>query len=130
MSRGRPYRTFQVGGFEVLVGKGSVENDDLTFHVAAPADLWMHVGGGTPGSHVVIRVADHGEVPREVIDQAAAIAAWYSKARGAPWVKVDWCRRADVSKPRGAPAGLVEIKRHKTVKVTPGLPAGVTSDDG
>lgn len=129
MSKGKPYRAFTIEGFEVLVGKGSRENDDLTFDVAEPHDVWMHVGGETPGSHVVVRNPGKGEVPRTVVEGAAAIAAWYSKARGAPFVKVDWCRRSDVTKPRGAPAGMVELKRFKTVKVKPGLPAG-SSDEG
>ena len=33
-SNGRPYRTLMVQGFEVLVGRGSEENDVLTFEVA------------------------------------------------------------------------------------------------
>jgi predicted ribosome quality control (RQC) complex YloA/Tae2 family protein len=114
-----------VEGFEVLVGRGEDENDALTFRVAAPHDLWMHVGGGTPGSHVVVRNPAKGEPPRSVVEAAASIAAWYSKARGAPKVGVDYCRASDVSKPRGAPAGLVEIARFKTVRVRPALPGGV-----
>ena len=35
-SKGRPYRTVIVEGYEVLVGKGSEENDHLTFDVAEP----------------------------------------------------------------------------------------------
>jgi predicted ribosome quality control (RQC) complex YloA/Tae2 family protein len=124
-SKGRPYRTFVVEGFEILVGRGEDENDALTFRIAAPHDLWMHVGGGTPGSHVVVRNPAKGEPPRSVVEAAAAIAAWYSKARGAPKVGVDYCRASDVSKPRGAPAGLVEIARFKTVRVRPALPGGV-----
>ena len=124
MSKGRPYRTFVVEGYEILVGKGSHENDALTFDVAEPHDVWLHAGGGTPGSHVVIRNPARGEVPRGVLEAAASLAAHYSKARGAPFVKVDWCKRSDVSKPRGAPAGLVELKRFKTLKVAPRLPSG------
>ena len=129
MGKGKGYRTFCVGGYEVLVGKGSRDNDELTFDVADGPDVWLHVGGETPGSHVVVRNPGGGEVPSNVVEGAAALAAWYSKARGAPFVKVDWCRRSDVVKPRGAPAGLVELKRHKTVKVKPGLPEGSRDDD-
>ena len=128
MSKGKGYRTFLVDGFEILVGKGSKDNDDLTFDVAEPHDVWMHVGGETPGSHVVVRAPDRAELPAHVMEAAAALAAWYSKSRGAPYVKVDWCRRSDVSKPKGAPAGLVELKRHKTIKVKPGLPPGAKDD--
>lgn len=127
-SKGKPYRTVVVEGFEVLVGRGSEENDELTFDVAEPHDIWLHVGGGTPGSHVVVRNPARGDVPRPVLEAAAAITAWYSKARGAPKVEVDYCRASDVSKPRGAPAGLVEITRSKTLKVKPAPPAGGGSD--
>ncbi|MEO0325596.1 MAG: hypothetical protein AAF447_21745 [Myxococcota bacterium] len=57
--------------------------------------------------------------PREVLEQAAQLAAWYSKARGAPRVEVHYCKAADVYKERGAPAGQVRIKRFKKLKVTP-----------
>ena len=121
-SKGRPYRTFVVEGFEILVGRGEEENDQLTFEVAQPNDLWMHVAGGTPGSHVVVRVPDGVDVPVEVVEIAAAAAAWYSKARGAQRVEVHVCRARDVSKPRGAPAGLVEISKWKKMKVVPKIP--------
>jgi predicted ribosome quality control (RQC) complex YloA/Tae2 family protein len=118
-SKGRPYRTLSIEGFEVLVGRGEEDNDHLTFEVAEPDDLWLHVAGGTAGSHVVIRNPERVEVPREVVERAAAAAAWYSKARRARRVEVHVCRVADVKKPRGAPAGLVEIKRYKSVRVEP-----------
>jgi predicted ribosome quality control (RQC) complex YloA/Tae2 family protein len=38
-SKGRPYRTVQVDGFEIFVGRGDAENDRLTFEVAEPDDL-------------------------------------------------------------------------------------------
>jgi predicted ribosome quality control (RQC) complex YloA/Tae2 family protein len=118
-SKGRPYRTIVVDGFEILVGRGEDDNDHLTFDVAEPKDLWLHVGGGTPGSHVVVRNPDGGELPRAVLEQAAALAAWYSKARSAAKVEVHYCPASQVSKPRGAPAGLVELGRYKSIKVRP-----------
>ncbi|CAN5553196.1 hypothetical protein BH09MYX1_BH09MYX1_24150 [soil metagenome] len=121
-SRGRPYRTVQIGAFEVLIGRGSEENDALTFRVAERNDTWLHVGGGTPGSHVVIRNPDRVEIPREVLETAAAAAAWHSKARSAKAVTVDYCLAASVSKPRGAPAGSVELSKWKTLRVAPKAP--------
>ncbi len=118
-SKGRPYRTFVVQGWEVLVGRGDEDNDHLTFDVAEPRDLWLHVAGGTAGSHVVVRNPEGSDVPREVVEKAAALAAWYSKARGAQRVEVHYCRASDVSKPRGAPAGLVQLSKWKSVKVKP-----------
>lgn len=117
-SNGRPYRTFTVEGFEVLVGKGEDDNDHLTFDIAEPHDLWLHVGGGTPGSHVVVR--SRGEdVPPGVVLRAASLAAWYSKARASKMVDVHWCKASDVSKPHGYPAGRVALARFKNVKVAP-----------
>jgi predicted ribosome quality control (RQC) complex YloA/Tae2 family protein len=121
-SKGRPYRTFLHDGFEILIGKGERDNDHLTFDVAEPHDLWLHVAGGTPGSHVVVRNPDQVEVPRAVVEVAAQAAAWFSKARGAPKVEVHYCRASEVRKPRGAPAGLVELRRWKSLRVRPVLP--------
>ncbi|MCC6903142.1 MAG: DUF814 domain-containing protein [Polyangiaceae bacterium] len=121
-SKGRPFRTVDVGGFKVLIGRGEDDNDELTFNIAKPHDLWLHVGGGTPGSHVVIQNPDQVEVPREVIEKAAAYAAWFSKARNAARVEVHVCRASNVQKPRGAPAGLVHITRERRLKVQPEKP--------
>ena len=132
-SKGRPYRTFLCDGFEILVGKGEKDNDHLTFDVAEPHDLWLHVAGGAPGSHVVVRNPDQVEVPRSVLEVAAQAAAWFSKARGAPKVEVHYCRASEVRKPRGAPAGLVEMRRWKSLRVRPVLPKELgeeTADPG
>jgi predicted ribosome quality control (RQC) complex YloA/Tae2 family protein len=122
-SKGRPYRTLYVEGFEILVGREAEDNEVLTFEVADPNDVWLHVAGGVPGSHVVVRNPENLEVPRPVLESAAAAAAWYSKARGAPRVEVHFCRVADVSKLDGAPVGQVEIRRWKAVRVQPAKPA-------
>jgi predicted ribosome quality control (RQC) complex YloA/Tae2 family protein len=121
-SQGRPYRTVALDGFEVLIGRGAEDNDHLTFDVADKHDTWLHVAGGTPGSHVVVRNPERVEIPRAVLERAAAMAAWHSKSRGAPRVEVHVCRVSDVSKPRGAPAGLVELARWKALKVKPEAP--------
>lgn len=127
-SKGRPYRTLLVEGFEILIGRGSEDNDHLTFNIAEPHDVWLHVAGGTPGSHVIVRNPDRIEVPRPVIEAAAAAAAWYSKARGSTKVEVHVCRASDVSKPRGAPSGLVELARYKSVRVKPADPGAGAAD--
>jgi predicted ribosome quality control (RQC) complex YloA/Tae2 family protein len=105
-------------GFEVLVGRGDAENDALTFRVAEPRDFWMHVAG-SPGSHVVVRNPDHLEaLPRPVLEAAAALAAWHSKARGRRGkAEVHVCRVADVSKRSGMPKGEVLLRRWESVKV-------------
>lgn len=128
-SKGRPYRTVLVEGFEVLIGRGARDNDALTFGVAAASDSWLHVAGGTPGSHVVIRNPDKVALPSSVIDRAASYAAWYSKARAGGWVEVHLCKISDIRKPRGAPAGLVQLQRYKRLRVRPRPPEVGTADD-
>ena len=125
-SKGRGFRTFNLEGFEVLVGKGDADNDELTFRVGEPSDFWLHVAAGVPGSHVVVRNPDGLDVlPRPVLEKAAALAAWHSKARGARGkVEVHVCRVADVSKVRGAPAGEVRLRRWDSVRVYATEPDG------
>ena len=114
------FRAITVDGFEILVGRGARENDELTFRVAAPHDLWLHASGFA-GSHVIIRSPEGGEVPRAVVERAARLAAFHSKAREAGGkVAVHVCRAANVRKPRGAPAGQVQIRRFDVVRVYAG----------
>ncbi|HEY3287884.1 MAG TPA: NFACT RNA binding domain-containing protein [Gemmatimonadaceae bacterium] len=119
-SKGRAYRTVEVEGFEVLVGKAAKDNDYLTLKVATPHDLWLHVAS-VPGSHVVVRNPDRlPDIPKSVVERAAEYAAFYSKAREARGkVEVHVCWAADVSKRRGAPAGEVVLRRWDRMKVYP-----------
>lgn len=111
------YETFEADGYEILVGQSARDNDRLTFDVADPQDLWLHVSG-MPGSHVVVRNPGGGEVPRPVVKRAAELAAFHSKARAAGGkVNVHVCRACDVRKPRGAKPGSVQLRRFDEVKV-------------
>jgi len=112
------YRTVERHGWEILVGKGAQANDVLTFEVAEPGDLWLHVANW-PGSHVVIRVPDGaGDPPGAVVDYAARLAAWHSKARGSKGkVEVHLCSARDVRKPRHFEAGKVLLSRWTAIKV-------------
>jgi len=117
--KGAAYRSVSVEGFEVLIGKGDADNDALTFKVGAPLDFWMHVAS-VPGSHVIIRNPDKlSELPREVLERAAQLAAWHSKARDGGKVEVHVCRVADVSKPRGFAPGKVLLRQFKGIRVYP-----------
>jgi predicted ribosome quality control (RQC) complex YloA/Tae2 family protein len=117
-SRGRPFRSLTIAGFEVLVGKGDADNDALTFGVAEPRDFWLHAAG-VPGSHVVVRNPEGLEaLPPDVLEAAARLAAWHSKARGARGkVEVHICRVADVSKPRGFARGEVRLRRWDVLRL-------------
>jgi predicted ribosome quality control (RQC) complex YloA/Tae2 family protein len=109
------------GGWEIRAGRTDADNDLLSLKCARPNDLWFHVHG-MPGSHVVLSGPD-GEAPsKNLIEIAAAVAAWHSKARNAGTVAVSCTEAKHVSKPRGAKPGSVCIKRQRTIKVRPALP--------
>ncbi|MEM7481991.1 MAG: NFACT RNA binding domain-containing protein [Acidobacteriota bacterium] len=118
-SKGRGYRTIEHEGFTILVGKGAADNDRLSLVIAEPRDFWLHIAGGTPGSHVVVRNPDDlAALPRSVEERAAALAAWHSKGRnGRGKTEVHICRARDVSKPCGYPAGRVNLRRFDRLKV-------------
>lgn len=117
--KGKAYREIKIEDWDVLIGKGDQDNDNLTFKVADGLDFWLHVAG-VPGSHVIIRNPDRiSEPPREVLERAAQLAAFYSKAKDGGKVEVHWCRVADVSKPRGFAPGKVMLKSFKGIRVYP-----------
>lgn len=117
--KGAAFRSVGVDGFEVLIGKGDAENDQLTFKVAENTDFWLHVAS-LPGSHVVIRNPDKlSELPRHVLERAAELAAYHSKARDGGKVEVHLARIADISKPRGFAPGKVILKKWTAIRVYP-----------
>ncbi|MBI3130882.1 MAG: DUF814 domain-containing protein [Acidobacteria bacterium] len=117
--KGKAFRSVMIEGFEVLIGKGDAENDQLTFKVADNLDIWLHVASH-PGSHVVIRNPDKlSELPREVVERAAELAAFHSKAKDGGKVEVHVARIADISKPKGFAPGKVILKKWTGVRVYP-----------
>jgi predicted ribosome quality control (RQC) complex YloA/Tae2 family protein len=118
-----PFRRFTVdGGFEVWVGKSSQNNDELTLHHARPRDLWFHARGAS-GSHVILRLGTGaGEPGKKAKEQTAAIAAYYSKMKGAGLVPVAMTEKRYVRKPKGAKPGAVTLEREEVIFARPSLP--------
>lgn len=105
------------GGYTVLCGKNNVQNEYITHRLAEKTDYWFHVKG-QPGSHVLM--VCHGEEPGERdFTQAAEIAAFYSKAEGAPNTAVDYTFARHVKKPAGGKPGLVIYHTNWTAYVSP-----------
>jgi len=103
----------------VYVGKSDADNDILTHEFASPADLWFHAQD-TPGSHVILK-GYHRSTPRSVIERAAAIAAYFSKARNSGTVPVIYTEKRYVRRPRKSKAGTALCSRGKTIFVKPAL---------
>lgn len=118
-----PFRIFTVdGGFEVWAGKSSRNNDELTMKYAKPGDLWFHARGAS-GSHVILKNhSGKGEPGKKAKEQAAGIAAYYSKMRNANMVPVAMTERKYVRKPKGAPPGTVTLERERVIFAEPALP--------
>ncbi len=115
----RPFRTYRSsGGLEIWVGRGAASNDALTFHESSPRDVWLHARDSA-GAHVVLRWPQDEPPPSRDLEEAAVLAAWHSKSRGAALVPVDWTRRKYVRKVRGGPPGQVLVQRSETVFVAP-----------
>jgi predicted ribosome quality control (RQC) complex YloA/Tae2 family protein len=102
-------------GTEIIVGKNNKQNDYLTNKLAARDEIWLHTKD-IPGSHVVIRSKEPAD---ETIQEAATLAAYYSKARNSSSVPVDFTRVRFVKKPSGAKPGFVIYDNQQTVYVTP-----------
>lgn len=104
--------------FEILVGKGSKDNDFLTFRVAKSLDLWLHAAD-YPGSHVVVRNPNRQEIPQKTLLEAAQIAAFFSQAKTQSKVAVHYTQKKFVNKPKGANPGLVSLSSFRTILVEP-----------
>ncbi len=115
-----PYKVFTLSsGVTIFVGRGGEDNDRTTFGHAKPYELWFHTAQ-CPGSHVVMKFPDKNFVPsKQEITEAAAVAAFHSKAKNAKAVPVIYTERRFVRKPRGAKPGLVTVEREKMVMVVP-----------
>ena len=111
-------RYLSTDGYEILVGRAARDNDNLTFRVAQPNDLWMHTGD-YPGSHVVVRNPTRKEIPHRTIIEAAQLAGRFSQASADAKVVVHYTERKFLSKPKGAAPGLVRLSRFRSITVEP-----------
>lgn len=108
------------GRWTVLVGATDEDNDRLSAELAEPHDWWFHADG-VPGSHVILRAKADEEPGKDTLQQAAAVAAYHSKGRGAGMVRVYCTLARYVTKPRGAKVGTVQVTKGKVVKVRPDI---------
>jgi len=111
-------RYLSTDGYEILVGRAARDNDNLTFRVAQPNDLWMHAGD-YPGSHVVVRNPTRKEIPHRTLIEAAQLAGRFSQASEDAKVVVHYTERKFLSKPKGAAPGLVRLSRFRSITVEP-----------
>ena len=120
----KPTEYKSTNGFKILCGRNNKQNDELTFKIANKNDIWFHTQK-IPGSHVVLICENTGRTPQDKdIEDAAKIAATYSKGKNMPLVPVDYALTRYVKKPNGAKPGFVTYVNSKTVIVKPEGNAG------
>ena len=113
-----PYHEFHAqNGRVFLVGKEEKDNDELTFKVAVPHDIWFHAKD-YHGSHVIMRMKKGEEPKQKDILTACALAILYSKAKKGKCGEVWFTARKNVTKRKGMAAGLVNFKNAKVLYIT------------
>lgn len=115
-----PYKFKTSEDFIVLVGRNNVQNDRLTLKTAKNYDMWLHTQNFA-GSHTVI-LSENREITEKAIVEAAEIAAYFSSAKEAKKVPVDYTLIKNIKKPVGAKPGKVIYHIYNTVYVTPRNP--------
>ncbi|MFQ7394096.1 MAG: hypothetical protein ACLRMX_02385 [Lachnospira eligens] len=92
-------------GFDIYVERITYRMTNLPSRQAT-----VMTGGFTPsrcqGSHVLLKT-DGKEVPDRTFEEAASLAAYYSKGREQEKVEVDYVLKKEVKKPAGAKPGFV-----------------------
>ena len=112
-----PLKVVSRDGYVVWVGRNSRQNAQVTFKTANGQDIWLHARD-VPGAHVIIR-NDGRRIKDELIAEAAAVAAYYSKRRNDGNVLVDYTRVKYVNSIRGAGPGMVTYRNEQTITVEP-----------
>lgn len=101
----KPLHFISSDGFDIYVGKNNIQNDELTFKVGNGNDWWFHAKK-MPGSHVLLKT-DGKDVPDRTFEEAASLAAHYSKGKDQDKVEIDYVLKKEVKKPAGAKPGFV-----------------------
>lgn len=112
-----PLKCVTKDGFVIWVGRNSRQNEQVTFGKGGGLDLWLHAHD-VPGSHVIVKF-DGRPIPELVVEQAAAIAAYYSTSRDEGKVLVDVTECRYVKKIKGAGPGMVTYRNETTRTVRP-----------
>ena len=115
----KPFHYISSDGFDIYVGKNTLQNEELTFNRASGNDWWFHAKGQA-GSHVIVK-SNNTELPDRTFEEAAGLAAWYSKGRKAPKVDIDYIQKKHVKKVSGAKPGFVIYHTNYSMTIAPDI---------
>jgi len=120
--RSEPRRFMSSDGLEIFVGRNNRQNDLLSIKQASSGDLWLHTKE-VAGTHVIVKLPrnmNHIDlVPDRTLEEAAILAAYFSKAEQSSKVEVDYTFRFNLRKPNGAKPGMVVYENYWTINVNP-----------
>ncbi|MFV0527398.1 MAG: NFACT family protein [Lachnospiraceae bacterium] len=118
-ARLKPLHFISSDGYDIYVGKNNYQNEEITFKLATGNDWWFHAKG-LPGSHVIIK-CNNEEPPVQTFEEAGALAAYYSSAKEAPKVEIDYIQRKHVKKPAKANPGFVVYYTNYSLMAAPDI---------
>lgn len=107
-------------GWDIYYGKNNKQNDLIVTKLAKPDDVWFHTKD-IPGSHVLIKNPGNNPIPDRILESAALLAAYHSRARLSTHVPVDYTFKKHVWKQKGTRPGMVNYDHQRTIYVTPHL---------
>ena len=111
----KPLHFISSDGIDIYVGKNNIQNDYLSLKFANKNYMWLHTKN-IPGSHVIICAT---QIPDNTLIQAAALAAFYSKAQTSSKVPVDYTLVKNLKKPAGSKPGMVIYHTNYTLYAEP-----------
>ncbi|MGN0160680.1 MAG: NFACT family protein [Lachnospiraceae bacterium] len=115
----KPFHYISSDGFHIYVGKNNFQNDELSFQFATGGDWWFHAKE-IPGSHVIVKT-NGKELPDRTFEEAAALAAHYSKGKDQEKVEVDYTLRKNLKKPNQSKPGFVIYHTNYSMVMSPDL---------
>lgn len=101
----KPLHFISHDGYHMYVGKNNFQNEEITFKLAEGGDWWFHAKG-MPGSHVIVK-SKGAELPDRTFEEAARLAAHFSKGANQDKVEIDYIQKKHVKKPNGSKPGFV-----------------------
>lgn len=117
--KSKPLHFISSDGFDIFVGKNNIQNEELTFKVATGNDWWFH-SKTFPGSHVIVK-CNNQELPDATFEEAAHLAAHYSKGSNQDKVEIDYIQKKHIKKVAGAMPGFVIYHTNYSMTVSPDI---------
>ena len=124
-AKSKPLHFVSSDGIDLYVGRNNFQNEELDFKIADNNDWWFHAKN-IPGSHVIAKTGNI-ELPDKTCLEAAALAAYYSKAGNdsadsagnIKKVEVDYVKKKELKRVPGAAPGFVIYHTNYSIMIEP-----------